>query len=107
MGVRLTSAACLWFCLTAAAFATESKEFEPVDLPPQLAKRLDGIPDEKIEFLRGEDALMFAERHGERAVRDRGHPGRPDREPRFGDLHDRADHRHELSAWPACCRVRR
>ena len=63
MRTRLTPAACLWFCLATAAIAANSEEFEPVDLPPELAKRLDGVAAEKIEFLRGEDALFFAERH--------------------------------------------
>ena len=47
---------------TVAAFAQES-DFEPVDLPPALAGKVEGMPPEKIDFLRGEDALAFAERH--------------------------------------------
>ena len=53
---------CLLFTLSAAS-AGEDGAFEPVDLPPELAERLEGLPDEKMEFLRGEGALNFAERH--------------------------------------------
>lgn len=64
MRSRITSGLCFWFLFTASiAVAAEQEEFEPVDLPPELAKRLDRIPDEKLEFLRGEGALYFAERH--------------------------------------------
>ncbi|MDH3759294.1 MAG: arginase, partial [Gammaproteobacteria bacterium] len=49
--------------ILSAARAGEDGAFEPVDLPPELAKRLEGLPGEKMEFLRGEGALNFAERH--------------------------------------------
>jgi len=53
---------CLLFMLSAVR-AGEGGAVEPVDLPPELAKRLEDLPGEKIEFLRGEGALNFAERH--------------------------------------------
>ena len=63
MRTQLTSGLCFCLLLAIAAHAAATEEFEPVDLPPELAQRLEGIPEEKLDFLRGEDALNFAERH--------------------------------------------
>ena len=41
----------------------QDDEFEPVDLHDDIAERVEGLDQEKIDFLRGEDALNFAERH--------------------------------------------
>lgn len=41
-----------------AAIAADNEDFEPVDLPPELAERFEGIPDEKIDFLRGETNVI-------------------------------------------------
>ena len=45
------------------SYSAEEDDFEPVDLPPELAEKLEGLDEEKLDFLRGEDALSFAERH--------------------------------------------
>lgn len=51
--------------LSGAAIAAgdDAKAFAPADLPPELAEKIKDLPAEKIEFLRGEDALAFADRH--------------------------------------------
>ena len=46
-----------------SATAQDGDEFEPVDLPDNIAEKVAGIDQEKIDFLRGEGALNFAERH--------------------------------------------
>ena len=38
-------------------------EFEPVDLPDNIAQKVAGLDQEKINFLRGDSAFGFAERH--------------------------------------------
>ena len=38
-------------------------EFEPVELPESIAGKVEGLPQEKIDFLRGEGVFNFAERH--------------------------------------------
>ena len=53
----------LLLVLSAIAAAQDEKPFVPVDLPESLAAKVRGLPQEKIDFLRGEDALGFAERH--------------------------------------------
>ena len=63
MRIRLKTGFFLLVVFAAAAASADDDTFEPVDLPPELAELLDGIPAEKIDFLRGEDALYFAERH--------------------------------------------
>ena len=47
----------------ACSSAQDGDEFEPVDLPDNIAEKVAGIDQEKIDFLRGEGALNFAERH--------------------------------------------
>ena len=56
-------AVCIAVLLVGVPLLAEEEEFEPVDLPPQLAGLVAGLPDEKIEFLRGDGVLSFAERH--------------------------------------------
>ena len=56
-------AAWVLLVLSAVAAAQEEEAFEPVDLPEALAAKVRGLPQDKIDFLRGEDALGFAERH--------------------------------------------
>jgi agmatinase len=58
MRVRLRSGPCLWLFFASAAIAADNEDFEPVDLPPELAERFEGIPDEKIDFLRGETNVI-------------------------------------------------
>lgn len=41
----------------------QDEAFEPVDLPDNIAEKVQGLDQEKINFLRGEGALWFAERH--------------------------------------------
>lgn len=54
----------LFFALSQGApLAQEDDEFVPVDLPPAIAEKTRGLAPEKTAFLRGEDALGFAERH--------------------------------------------
>ena len=49
--------------ISAVGLAQEEEPFQPVDLPDSLAAKVRGLPQETIDFLRGEDALGFAERH--------------------------------------------
>jgi agmatinase len=56
----------LFLAMVAIALAGEDagdEESELVELPPGLAEKVRGLPEEKILFLRGEKALAFAERH--------------------------------------------
>ena len=41
----------------------QEDEFEPVDLPPDLAEKMDGMSQAKIDFVRGEGVFDYAERH--------------------------------------------
>ena len=45
------------------ALAQDDDAFQPVDLPPSLADKTASMARSKIDFLRGEEALGFAERH--------------------------------------------
>jgi len=56
-------AAWVLLVLSAVSVAQDEEAFEPVDLPEALAAKVRGMPQDKIDFLRGEDALGFAERH--------------------------------------------
>ncbi len=58
MRLRLRSGLCLWLFVAGAAVAADNDDFEPVDPPPELAERLEGIPEEKIDFLRGETNVV-------------------------------------------------
>ncbi|MDX1406444.1 MAG: agmatinase family protein, partial [Woeseiaceae bacterium] len=52
----------LIFCLSSSANPQEDV-FEPVDLPDSIAEKVRDLDQEKIDFLRGEGVLGFAERH--------------------------------------------
>ena len=41
----------------------QDDEFEPVDLPENIAAKVRGLPEEKVDFLRGDGVFGFAERH--------------------------------------------
>ena len=43
--------------------AVEEKPFEPAEVPESLSAKLEGLSEEEINFLLGEKALSFAERH--------------------------------------------
>lgn len=58
--IRLLAGACAAALLTGAA--AESKA-PPAELPADLAEKVRSLPAEKLEFLRGEGALAFADRH--------------------------------------------
>ena len=61
---RAALVAALFFALSQGSLlAQDDDEFEPVELPPAIAEKTRGLAPEKIAFLRGEDALGFAERH--------------------------------------------
>lgn len=49
--------------LAQPAMAQDEEEFELVDLPEGLAAKVEGLPQEKIDFLRGDGIFGFAERH--------------------------------------------
>lgn len=50
--------------ISGGVFAEDAgKPFKPVDLPSDLAEKVKSLPAEKVDFLRGEDALSFADRH--------------------------------------------
>ncbi len=51
------------FCLIGSVAYAQDDEFEPVELPPEIAAKVRGLPEEKIDFLRGDGVLGFAERH--------------------------------------------
>ncbi len=57
------SVAVLTMCMLALVAGAQDEEFEPVDLPANIAHKTRGFDQEKIDFLRGEGALNFAERH--------------------------------------------
>ncbi len=48
---------------TAGASAADKEKFQPVDLPPELMEIVKDLPQEKIDYLRGEGVLGYAERH--------------------------------------------
>jgi len=50
-------------CAFAPVLAQQEDAFEPVELPAALAEKTAGLAEEKLDFLRGENALSFAERH--------------------------------------------
>ena len=53
----------LLFGLT-SAWAQETEErFEPVDIPPSIAEKIADLPEDKVDFLRGDGIFGFAERH--------------------------------------------
>lgn len=41
----------------------DEKSFEPVEIPESLSAKLEGLTEDEINFLLGEEALSFAERH--------------------------------------------
>ena len=49
--------------LSALAFAQDEEEFEPVDLPDNIAEKVAGFDQEKIDFLRGDGIFRFAGSH--------------------------------------------
>ena len=49
--------------VTLPALGQEDDAFTPVELPPQIAAKVSGLSAEQLDFLRGEGALGFAERH--------------------------------------------
>lgn len=57
------AAAALTVCVLALVANAQEEDFEPVDLPVIIAEKTQGIDQSKIDFLRGEGALNFAERH--------------------------------------------
>lgn len=58
---RTAMSIAILFAMLAAAAGAQEEEAELVDLPDTLA--VEGIPQEKLDFLRGEYAYWFAERH--------------------------------------------
>ena len=56
----------LWlsiFILCAFTAASQAQEFEPVDLPDFIAEKVEGIADEKVDFIRGPRIFQFAGSH--------------------------------------------
>jgi len=51
------------FLLGGVAANAQDEEFEPVDLPDNIAEKVAGLPQEKVDFLRGDGIFGFAERH--------------------------------------------
>jgi agmatinase len=49
--------------LSALAYAQDEEEFEPVDLPDNIAEKVAGFDQEKIDFLRGDGIFRFAGSH--------------------------------------------
>ena len=49
--------------LSASLALAQDDAFEPVELPPEIAAKVRGLAQEKIDFLRGDDVFGFAERH--------------------------------------------
>ena len=49
--------------VTRPGLAQDDDGFTPAELPPQLAAKVSGLSEEQLDFLRGEGALSFAERH--------------------------------------------
>jgi agmatinase len=49
--------------LAATSPLRAEKDAKPAELPPALAEKVASLPKEKVDFLRGEDALAFADRH--------------------------------------------
>lgn len=47
----------------AGGIALAAEKFTPATLPPDLAEKVKALPAAKVEFLTGEDALAFADRH--------------------------------------------
>ena len=60
LGRVLTAIALL--TLAVAAYA-QDEEFEPVDLPENIAEKVEGLDQEKIDFLRGTGIFSFAGSH--------------------------------------------
>lgn len=56
-------AATAWFLAAGSVAAQDEDAFEPVELPAAIEAKVRDIPQGKIDFLRGEDALAYAERH--------------------------------------------
>lgn len=56
-------ATAILFMTVSSVFAADDEAFEPVALPPELLEVVSGLPQEKIDFLRGEGVFGFAERH--------------------------------------------
>lgn len=56
-------ATAILFLSVSSVFAADDEEFELVELPPELMEVVSGMPQEKIDFLRGEGVFGFAERH--------------------------------------------
>lgn len=57
---RLTAAILL---LSTAPLLAQEDEFQPAELPDALAAKVADIPQAKVDYLRSEDALDYAERH--------------------------------------------
>ena len=68
MRPRHWAASLILFCLICSfAFAQEDEDaFEPVELPPEIAAKVRGLPQDKIDFLRGDGVFNFADRHDTR-----------------------------------------
>jgi len=49
--------------LAVSAFAQEANEFEPVDLPDNIAAKVEGLEQDKIDFIRGPRIFQFAGSH--------------------------------------------
>ncbi|MDA0679906.1 MAG: agmatinase family protein [Proteobacteria bacterium] len=61
--IRRVFAAVAILALCITAFAQDEDEFEPVDLPDDIAAKVSDLPQEKVDFLRGDGIFGFAERH--------------------------------------------
>ena len=55
--------ACVLLLVLNVARPQDEDAFEPVDLPPDIAAKVQDLPQEKVDFLRGDGVFGFAERH--------------------------------------------
>lgn len=55
--------ACVAITLAMTAFAQDEEEFDPVDLPDDIAAKVEGFDQEKIDYLRGDGIFGYAGDH--------------------------------------------